>query len=99
REGTRVRGGVRTAVSGALATKVCGTHLKRGYRLAFTLKSSRAARSDGIVEVLYVGPRDTRDRTRDVWTIVHDLFRETNPTEGHLRPPCCGSSLPTVDEE
>jgi hypothetical protein len=67
-------------LSGGLATKVCGTHLKRGYRLAFTLNPSRDARTDGIVEVLYVGPRDTRDRTRDVWTIVHDLsVRRTRP--------------------
>jgi hypothetical protein len=42
------------------------------YRLAFTMTPSDGERYEGIVEVLHVGTRDTRDRPSDVWDIVHD---------------------------
>ena len=51
------------------------------------------------MDVLYVGERDTRDRTRDVWRIVHDLFGVENPPADHVRPPCCESGLPVLDEQ
>lgn len=86
-------------LTGPLATKVCGVHLKRGYRLAFSMRTSDDLDVDGIIEVLYAGPRDTRGRERDVWTIVHDLFGEQNPPEDHLRPPCCEGNLPAIDED
>jgi hypothetical protein len=53
---------------------------------------------DGRVVVLYVGPRDTRDRSRDAWRIVHDLFEAEDPSVCHLRPPCCEDALPALDE-
>ena len=84
-------------LSGPLEPKVCGVHLKRGYRLAFTMRPPDRDDIDGIVEILYVGRRDTRDRSKDTWQIVHDLFGEANPPEGHLRPPCCRAGLPEVD--
>ncbi len=85
-------------LSGPLASTVCGVRLKRGYRLAFTLRPPEASDFDGIVIILYVGLRDTRDRSRDIWTIVHDLFGVSNPPSGHLRPPCCGDGLAEIDD-
>jgi hypothetical protein len=85
-------------LSGPLAGRVCGVHLKNGYRLAFTMTASDDPRYVGVVEVLYVGTRDTRDRSRDIWDIVHDLFEVDNPTTAHLRPPCCEGQLPDMEE-
>ena len=31
------------------------------------------------VVILYVGKRDTRKRSRDIWQIIHDLFDTENP--------------------
>jgi hypothetical protein len=84
-------------LSGPLEPKVCGVHLKRDYRLAFTMRPADRDGIDGIVEILFVGRRDTRDRSKDTWQIVHDLFGEENPPEGHLRPPCCRDGLPALD--
>lgn len=85
-------------VSGPLAGKVCGVHLKNNYRLAFTMRPAEEEGDDGVVEILYVGPRDTRDRSQDIWTIVHELFGVENPTADHLRPPCCEDDRPEIDE-
>jgi hypothetical protein len=85
-------------LSGPLERKVCGVHLRNGYRLAFTMTASDDPQYVGVVEVLYVGTRDTRDRSRDVWDIVHDLFEVQNPRAGHLRPPCCEGQLPDMEE-
>lgn len=86
-------------ISGPLGKKVCGLRLKNGYRVAFTTRPADDEVYDGIVEVLYVGPRDTRDRSRDIWDIVHDLSDQENPKAGHLRPPCCEDGLPTMTED
>ena len=50
-------------LSGPLGPKVCGVRLKRGYRLAFTMGPSTEKKYQGCVHVLYVGERDTRDRS------------------------------------
>jgi hypothetical protein len=84
-------------LTGPLEDKVCGVHLKNGYRLAFTMTTSDDPRYSGVVEILYVGTRDSRDRSRDVWDIVHDLFGVENPRTGHLRPPCCERQLPETE--
>ena len=86
-------------ISGRFGEKICGTHLKRGYRIAFTLADSDDDAYEGIVEILYVGTRDTRNRSRDVWDIVHDLFGEPNPRQDHDKPPCCENGLPNMSED
>jgi hypothetical protein len=86
-------------LTGDLQPKVCGAHLKRDYRLAFTMRPPDREDIEGIVDILFVGRRDTRDRTRDVWQIVHDLFGVENPPADHVRPPCCDSGLPVLDEQ
>lgn len=86
-------------LSGPLGKKVCGLHLKRGYRLAFTMRPAESPEHEGIVEILYVGERDTRQRSKDAWTVVHHIFGEMNPLSGHLRPPCCEEGLPEIDEQ
>ena len=86
-------------LSGPLEPKVCGVHLKRDYRLAFTMRLPDRGDIDGIVEILFVGRRDTRDRSKDTWQIVHDLFGEDNPPADHLRPPCCHNGGPNVGAE
>jgi hypothetical protein len=85
-------------LSGPLQPKVCGVKLKRGYRLAFTMRPGDREAHEGIVDILFVGKRDTRHRAHDVWTIVHDLFGVENPAEDHLRPPCCADEHPVIDE-
>jgi len=83
-------------LSGPLEPKVCGVHLNRDYRLAFTMRQPDRDEIDGIVEILFVGRRDTRDHSKDTWQIVHDLFGEENPPAGQLRPPCCQGGLPEL---
>lgn len=89
-------------LSGPLAPIVCGLHLKRGYRLAFTTQPPLAPSEDARTQVvvLYVGKREPGHRTEtDVWDVLHDLFDVGNPPAGHDKPPCCQGSLPVVDPE
>jgi hypothetical protein len=85
-------------LSGPLAPKVCGLRLKYGYRLAFTMRPPDRDGIAGVVDILYVGTRDTRDRSTDTWQIVHELFGEENPPADHLRPPCCRNGRPAIDD-
>jgi hypothetical protein len=84
-------------LSGPLAPIVCGVHLSQGYRLAFTVQPKTRAHDARIV-VLYVGKRDTRRRSRDIWEVVHDLFEFQNPPSEHERPPCCADGLPDISD-
>ena len=34
-----------------------------------------------------------------MWQIVHDLFDVENPPADHIRPPCCDSGLPVLDDQ
>ena len=86
-------------LTGDLHPKVCGAHLKRDYRLAFTMRPPDREDIEGIVDVLFVGGRDTRKRANDTWTIVHDLFGVDNPPSGHERPPCCDGGYPEMSED
>jgi hypothetical protein len=84
-------------LSGPLAPVVCGIHLSRGYRLAFTVQPKTRAH-DARVVVLYVGKRDTRHRSHDIWEVLHDLFEVENPPSEHDRPPCCAEGLPDISD-
>jgi hypothetical protein len=84
-------------LSGPLEPIVCGVHLKRGYRLAFTMQPPEKEAGPQRVVVLYVGLREPRHRETDVWTILHDLFDVENPPENHLKPPCCQEDAPDID--
>lgn len=86
-------------LTGELQPKVCGAHLKGPYRVAFSMRPPDHEDIDGIVDVLYIGERDTRNRARDVWTIVHDLFGVENPPAGHERPSCCEGGRPEISVE
>ncbi len=89
-------------LSGPLAPVVCGLHLKRGYRLAFTTQPPLTPRDDPRTQVvvLYVGKREPGHRTEtDVWDILHELFDVKNPPTGHDKPPCCQSGFPAADPE
>ncbi len=85
-------------LSGPLQPVVCRTHLNRGYRLAFTTQPAAPHHAQRVV-ILYVGERDTRNRARDIWSVLHDLFGVPNPPEGHLLPHCCADGLPAIDED
>jgi hypothetical protein len=84
-------------LSGPLAPVVCGIHLSRGYRLAFSVQPKTRAHGARIV-VLYVGKRDTRRRPHDIWEVLHDLFEVDNPPDEHDRPPCCADGMPSITE-
>ena len=69
-------------LSGPLAPIVCGLHLKRGYRLAFTTQPPLVPSEDPRTQVvvLYVGKREPGHRTEtDVWDVLHDLFDSREP--------------------
>lgn len=83
-------------LSGPLAPIVCGVHLKRGFRLAFTVQPSDEPEVPTRIVILYVGQHEPRHRESDVWTVLHDLFGVENPPADHLRPPCCDDGLPRV---
>ncbi|GEM_PF-1852919 len=84
-------------LSGPLAPVVCGIHLSRGYRLAFSVQPKTKVHTARVV-VLYVGKRDTRRRVRDIWEVLHDLFGVENPPDEHDRPPCCEDGMPNIGE-
>lgn len=88
-------------LSGPLAPIVCGVHLKRGYRLAFTtqqpLTPTEANRLR--VVILYVGKREPGRRGSDIWELLHELFAVDNPPAGHQKPPCCANDLPDIDQD
>jgi hypothetical protein len=87
-------------LSGPLAPIVCGLHLKRGYRLAFTTQPPLVPKDDARTQVvvLYVGKREPGHRSQtDVWDILHDLFDVKNPPSGHEKPPCCQNDLPAIE--
>ena len=84
-------------LSSPLAPIVCGIHLSRGYRLAFSVQPKTKVHTARVV-VLYVGKRDTRRRVRDIWEVLHDLFEVDNPPAEHYRPPCCKDGMPSISE-
>ena len=85
-------------LSGPLAPIVCGAHLNRGYRVAYSTQSALTASDRPRVVVLYVGKKEPgHQRDGDVWDVLHDLFHATNPTIGHTKPPCCDGDLPEID--
>jgi hypothetical protein len=89
-------------LSGPLTQIVCGLHLKRGYRLAFTTQPPLVPSEDPRTQVvvLYIGKREPGHRAdTDVWDVLHDLFDVENPPVGHDKSPCCQGSLPAVDPE
>ena len=89
-------------LSGPLAPVVCGLHLKRGYRLAFTTQPPLTPKQDARIQVvvLYAGRREPGHRTNsDVWDVLHDLFAVDNPPAGHDKPPCCHGHLPAIHPE
>lgn len=86
-------------LSGPLEPTVCGVHLKRGYRLAFTMQP-RAKRGDKErVVILYVGKREPRHGDSDIWNVLHDLFSVSNPPDNHLKPKCCETDLPQIGDD
>jgi hypothetical protein len=86
-------------LAGPLEPIVCGVHLDRGYRLAFTMQPPEAVGQPTRMVILYVGPREPSHRQSDIWTILHDLFGVQNPPADHDRPPCCQGSTPEIDKE
>jgi len=88
-------------LSGPLAPIVCGVHLKRGYRLAFTTQQPFTLADDDRLRVviLYVGKREPGRRASDVWQLLHELFAVDNPPTGHQKPPCCAEDLPDIDQD
>lgn len=73
-------------LSGPLATVVCGAHLKRGYRIAYTTQPALTADDRPRVVVLYVGKREPRHSTpSDLWDVVTTCSASTT------RPPATTS--------
>jgi hypothetical protein len=83
-------------LSGPLEPIVCGVHLNRGFRLAFTMQPPEQPDGPTRVVILYVGKREPRHSESDVWTVLHDLFGVDNPPAGHEQPPCCDDGLPAI---
>ncbi|HTX45400.1 MAG TPA: hypothetical protein VMD48_03935 [Solirubrobacteraceae bacterium] len=87
-------------LSGPLQPIVCGLHLDRGYRLAFTTMSAPTADDRPRVVLLYVGRREAGHRSKaDVWDLLHDIFGIDNPPAGHDKSPCCAEGEPTIEHD
>lgn len=87
-------------LSGPLKPVVCGVHLDRGYRLAFTMQRGLTDGERDRVVLLYVGRREPGHRSAsDVWDVLHDLFGVKNPPAGHHKPACCESGRPAIDHD
>jgi hypothetical protein len=90
---------VRIGSQGPLEPIVCGVHLKRGFRLAFTIQPPEARDGSTRVVILYADQREPHHRQSDIWTVVHDLFGVENPPEDHHRRPCCDGGLPRISQD
>ena len=86
-------------LSGPLEPVVCGVHLKRGYRLAFTMQPPEKKGGQKRVVILYVGKSEPRHGETDIWNVLHDLFGVSNPPDNHLKPKCCETDLPEIGDE
>jgi hypothetical protein len=86
-------------LSGPLEPIVCGVHLKRGYRLAFTMQPPEKKGGRERVVILYVGKREPHHGETDIWNVLHDLFGVSNPPGSHLKPKCCETDLPEIGDE
>jgi hypothetical protein len=86
-------------LSGPLQPIACGVHLKRDFRLAFTVQPPEPGDGPTRVFVLYVGQREPRHSQSDACTVVHDLFGVENPPEDHERLPCCDGGLPEISPD
>lgn len=87
-------------LSGPLQPIVCGLHLDRGYRLAFTTMRALTAEDRPRVVLLYVGKREPGHRSGgDVWDLLHDIFGVENPSVGHHKFRCCDDGGPTIDPD
>lgn len=87
-------------LSGPLAPVVCGAHLDRGYRIAYSTQPALTAEDRPRVVVLYVGRREPGHRSdADIWDVLHELFGVGNPPDGHVKPPCCDSEMPEIGYE
>jgi hypothetical protein len=88
-------------LSGPLAPIVCGIHLDRGYRLAFTTQQALTDEDRPRLVLLYVGKREPghrRQSSPDIWDDLHGLFGVDNPPSAHDKPNCCADGLPTLDD-
>lgn len=87
-------------LSGPLGTRVCGLHLDRGYRLAFTTQPALTRDDLPTVVLLYVGKREPGHRGKDdIWDLLHDIFGVDNPPSAHDKPACCHTEAPTIDHD
>jgi hypothetical protein len=89
-------------LSGPLAPTVCGLHLDRGYRLAFSMQPPLTDEDRPRVVLLYVGKREPGHRASappDIWDVLHDLFAVDNPPSGHQKPPCCDDDRPSITHD
>lgn len=86
-------------LAGPLEPIVCGVHLDRGYRLAFTVQAPDKPGQPIRVVILYVGQREPHHRQNDIWTILHELFGVESPPTDHDRPPCCERSVPEIEQD
>ena len=83
-------------LSGPLEPIVCGLHLRRGFRIAFTMQPSADGVERTAVVILSVGKRQPRQRDGDIWDLLHDLFEVESPPADHRKPPCCAGSHPRI---
>ena len=86
-------------LSGPLEPIVCGVHLKRGYRLAFTMQPPEKKGGRDRVVVLYVGKREPRHGNTDIWNVLHGLFGVSNPPDNHQKPKCCETDRPQIGDD
>jgi len=88
-------------LSGPLQPVVCGTHLRNGYRLAYTTRGSLDDPDRREVVILYVGKKDdpAYGPGNDMWDVIHHLFDEPNPESAHLKLPCCEEDWPEIDHD
>jgi hypothetical protein len=86
-------------LSGPLEPVVCGLHLRRDWRLAFTMQPPERAGEARRVIILFVGRREPRHLDSDAWSVLHDLFGVENPPSGHHQRPCCEAGQPEISDE
>jgi hypothetical protein len=87
-------------IEGVLHPKVCGLHLARGWRLAFSFLDEDPNGHHGTVAVLFIGEKEPARprRTAPMWQLVHELFGERHAEGGGQHEPCCAEGQPRVSE-
>jgi len=88
---------------GPLRDRVCGLHMRRDYRLAFSFVADaegKQGKSREVVAVLAIGAKTSGPHGSPpaAFELVHEIFGEPFSTGTLKREPCCAQQRPQISQ-